>query len=177
MGGPPQGERRESAPPRSPQKIELLTLPPLALQGALVSKRTHISVFTQVCCGPAEFVPSKEACRKISLFVPCLPAASGHRAQYSEYSRGQPREAGPPSTLHGGLESPSKCVSVGPVYNRKRGTESILETLVPVPGHGVKNILSSENSDNRCVPHGLGSGHGRRLIIGSCGENIISPGT
>ncbi len=133
---------------RCPQGTGLPTLPLRVPQGAAVSGK-HISQGppgNNVAFGmPA---PSEEGFRAVSSDASCRFAVSGRRSDCTTRRLF-------PFSHNQGHAAMVTCL------------DNVEETLVPVPGSHVGSFMSSQDANDRCFSHGLGSNLRGTLKSGS----------
>ncbi len=84
-------------------------------------QRAHISVSSAWKRSGAEMLTTPSGVsRAARTAVSCRCTVPGHWTSCSEYTRGQPRETGSLSRLFSSVETPARCVSMGPAYCRER---------------------------------------------------------
>ena len=93
---------------------------PASVPGRIGLRRALLSVTARKRSGAKRLATSWEVSRAASSAVSCRCAASGHRANCSDDTRDQSREADSLSRLFGSVKTTAKCVSVGPAHCSER---------------------------------------------------------
>ncbi|KAL0148139.1 hypothetical protein M9458_056541 [Cirrhinus mrigala] len=94
---------------------------PASVTGHSGLQRAHVQDFSaRGRSGTGMLATPSGVSRTVSSAVSCRSAVTGLRASSSVNTRGQPRVAGPLSTLFNSVEATAKCVCTGPAYCRSR---------------------------------------------------------